>query len=401
MADERRRQGFLNIVRPDTTQFTLRPIAIPDPATIKPRQWIYGRHLIRGFVTLLVAPGGTGKSSLVLGSCIAIAINRQLFGAKIYQQCNTALLNLEDPQEEIDRRLAALGIFYNIDNTQLAGRFFMSPPEQKVLIAAESEDGFEVVHPDEKRIIEVVQDNKIGVLAVDPFAESHELEENSNPHMIRAAAAWRRVAREGNCAVLLAHHVRKGTVDSIEAARGAKALTDSARVGLLLSSMTDQEALSLGVSPEERLAYIRLDDAKANLAPRASRASWFHLNTVHLPNGNTEYPHGDQVVVIETWTPTSVWDRLTTEDCNRALDRIRDGLPNGQRYTDQRKPPERWAGKILKEMFEFTDAQAADVLRQWIAHNTLIRETYHDPVRRKERQSLVVNEGNRPGMSPM
>jgi hypothetical protein len=117
-------------------------------------------------------------------------------------------------------------------------------------------------------------------LGVDPFAESHELEENSNPYMIRAAAEWRRVARFGNCAVLLAHHVRKGTVDSIEAARGAKALTDSARIGLLLS-------------------YVRLDDAKANLAPRAGAATWYHLNHVKLDNGTPEYPHGDDVVVIE------------------------------------------------------------------------------------------------------
>ena len=43
--------------------FALRPIQIVDQRAIKHRQWIYGHHLIRGFVTLLIAPGGTGKSS--------------------------------------------------------------------------------------------------------------------------------------------------------------------------------------------------------------------------------------------------------------------------------------------------------------------------------------------------
>jgi hypothetical protein len=389
---------MLSIVEAEEAAFVLRPIHIPaDPRLIQPRPWIYGWHLIRGHVTLLVAPGGTGKTSLLLAILIAIAVNRPLFGTRIHQQCHTALLNLEDPQDEIDRRLAAISMHYNIRDEDLAGRFFMSPAEIKVLIAAESADGFDVVHPHERRIIERVRDENIGVLGVDPFAESHQLEENSNPHMIRAAAAWRRVAREGNCAVLLAHHVRKGVVDSIEAARGAKALTDSARIGLLLSTMSEADASALGIEPDDRQQYIRLDDAKANMAPRAAKASWFRLATCKLGNGTEAYPNGDSVAVVEPWKPESVWDRLTTADCNLALDRIAEGLPGGARYTDRKG--DRWAGKPFVDLFGLTDGQAADAIKQWIKTGVLIREQYRDPSQRKPKFGLAVVDALRPGTS--
>ena len=37
---------------------------LPDPSSIPPRPWLYGTYLMRGFVSLLVSPGGVGKSQL-------------------------------------------------------------------------------------------------------------------------------------------------------------------------------------------------------------------------------------------------------------------------------------------------------------------------------------------------
>ena len=160
-------------------------------------------------------------------------------------------------------------------------------------------------------------------MVCDPFAESHTLEENNNPQMIQAAAAWRRVARAANCAVLLVHHVRKGDVTNIDAARGAKAVTDSARVGLLMTTMSATEAETFGIADEERLFYVRLDDAKRNMAPAAS-AKWFRLQPVALGNTfNPKYPNGDSVAAIVPWKPPE--DELKAapnHDLNTALDAI-------------------------------------------------------------------------------
>lgn len=385
---------------PQTSGFNLRPLFIQNQRAIPHRQWIYGAQLIRGFVTLLIAPGGTGKSSLLLGTAMSITTGRELLGVRVHQQCNAALLNLEDPQDEIDRRVTALALHYGIENDDITGRLFASPADQTVTIAGIGADGFTVVHPDEKQIIERVRDENIGFLAVDPFAESHNLEENSNPAMIKAAAAWRRVARAGNCAVELAHHVRKGPVDSIEAARGAKALTDSARIGLLLSTMTEDDASELGISADDRLQFVRLDDAKANMSARAPKASWFHLANVTLDNADETYPYGDQVGVIESWKPTTVWEKVTPDATDRGLDAIGAGLPSGSLYTDSKRGSgERWAGNVLMQICGVTDGQAATMLKAWIKSGLLYPETYRDPVQRKDRVGLRVNATKRPGVT--
>lgn len=49
-----------------------------DPATIPRRQWPYGRHHIRKFVSATFAPGGVGKSSLVMGEAQAMASGKPL-----------------------------------------------------------------------------------------------------------------------------------------------------------------------------------------------------------------------------------------------------------------------------------------------------------------------------------
>jgi hypothetical protein len=378
--------------------FALQPIHILEPRAIPHRQWIYGHHLIRGFVTLLIAPGGTGKSSLVLGMCMALATNRALLGSTIFQQCNVALLNLEDPQDEIDRRVTALAMRYGITNQHLDGRLFVSPAGRNVRIAENGPDGFSIVHPDEKEIIDKVRDERIGVLAVDPFAESHTLEENSNPAMIQAAAAWRRVARAGGCSVLLTHHVRKGPVESIEAARGAKALTDSARIGLLLSTMTEAEAEDLGIDPETRLQYVRLDDAKANMAPRAPKASWFHLSNVTLDNADETYTHGDQVVVIEAWQAPD--DELATapnSDLNAALDAIRDGPKPGSLYRASKQGGGvNWVGAVLCDMFRTSEKEAKRMIAAWLKSGLLYEEEYYHPVWKRRVSGVHVRAELRP-----
>lgn len=51
-----------------------------DPTTIPPRPWVYGRHLIRKQVSVTVAPGGVGKSSLTICEALAMTSERKLLG---------------------------------------------------------------------------------------------------------------------------------------------------------------------------------------------------------------------------------------------------------------------------------------------------------------------------------
>ena len=376
----------------------LQQVRILDPRQIPHRQWIYGHHLIRGFMTLLVAPGGTGKTSLLLATLLAIATKRPLLNVMPYLQTNVGLLNLEDPAEEIDRRVTALAMHYGLKQEDIEGRFFQSPPDATVTVAAIGDDGFSVIHPDENHIIQFCKDLKIGVLGVDPFAESHTLEENSNPQMIKAAAAWRRIARKAECAIIASHHVRKGVIDSIEASRGAKALTDSARIGLLLSSMSEEDATSLGIEVADRHQYIRMDDAKANMAPKAGQARWFKLGSVTLDNADDVYQFGDDVGVVEPWTPTSLWQQTSTPGINAALDAIQVGPGGGRKYTaTKRGGSARWCGNVLIRELGVTEPAAKQMVDTWLAKGLLIETEYRDPEKRAMRPCVEVNDAKRPG----
>ena len=103
-----------------------------------------------------------------------------------------------------------------------------------------------------------------------------------------------------DAAVLLIHHTRKGADGGdAEAISGASAIVNLARRAIMPIAMTTDEAKALGVLPSERSRYIKLVDAKSNLAPRSADTPWYRLHSVELPNPEPPvYPHGDNVQAI-------------------------------------------------------------------------------------------------------
>jgi hypothetical protein len=379
----------------------LKAARLPDPTTIPPRQWLYGTQLLRGFVTVLVAPGGTGKSTYAMVVAAALAAGKKLLGEHIFARVATAILNLEDPLDELERRLAAIMLRYKLTDDDLSGRIFLHSGEDRaVTMASLGDDGFSVIHPDEEALTAEIISHDIGLLVVDPFAESHTLEENSNPQMIQAAAAWRRIARATNCAILLVHHVRKGAVIDIESARGAKGLTDSARVGLLLSTMGQEDAEALGIPSDDRAKYVRLDDAKSNMAPKATKARWFRLEREDLHNVTDEYPSGDKVATMVPWEAKSLWADTTNAGLNEALDLIAAGPEPGVMFNATRRGgSNRWAGNAILRTLGLNEKQAAQMIAEWIKNGTLEEVEYHHPIHRRLVPGVRVNDARRPGLT--
>jgi hypothetical protein len=380
------------------------PAAMPDPASIPPRGWLYGTSLVRGFVTVLIAPGGVGKSALALAQCAALATGTPFLRETVHHRVPAWMLNLEDPLDELHRRLAALMIRHRIAREALDGRLFLhSGRARRVCIARPGADGSMIVHPDRDALIDAAQARGIGCIMVDPFVKSHGLTENSNTDMDEAATAWAEVAEATGAAVQLIHHVRKassggGGVQDVDSARGGKALTDAARVALSLSAMTALEAQQLGVPEAERWRHVRLDDAKANMAPRSSQARWYQLESVHLGNGTPDYPHGDHVAAIAAWAAETVWSQLTPLGCNLALDAIATGPEPGALFSAHRrgKYTERWAGHVLMQRLDLNPAQAAEVIGAWLKSGLLVETDFHDPVQRKTRLGVRVIDAKRP-----
>jgi hypothetical protein len=278
------------------------PFAVPAVIDIPVRPWLLGRWLMRGTVTTVIAPGGTGKSALMVATALSLASGSELLGKTVWGGPRRVWLwNLEDDRDELTRQLVACCLRHGLAVEDYVGRLFVNDAGSSLCTATKGREGLTIHDPVNAAVMAEIRARKIDVLIIDPFVSSHRAEENDNGQIDAIAKRWASIAREANCSIVLVHHSRKlgGQQVDAEAARGASALGNAARTVLVLNRMEKTDATRLGIADEDRRSYIRVSNDKANRAP-AERGDWCRLVPVKLANGGPE--GGDSVVVVERWT---------------------------------------------------------------------------------------------------
>ena len=381
-----------------TKPFLATSLRSRDLAAIKPRPWVYGRELVRGFVSVLGSPGGTGKTAYVIGVALSVVLGRSLLATEkvpdvykaVHKTGNVWLYNLEDPADEMDRRIAAAIKHYDIDFEQVAdGVFVDSGRDRPLVVTLRGPDGTLYRAPLVTALVSELLSRDIRLLVIDPFVQSHHAEENRNEEMNLVMDAWGQVANDANCAVWLVHHFRKGGQSGdAESFRGAAAIQGAARVMSTLAGMSAEEASKLGIDDGDRWQYIRRDNAKANMAPRANDAEWYRLASVSLDNGTDEYPQGDSVQVAEPWQPPSPWDGIEWRLIVKMLDKIEEGPEPGEFYAAA-KQANHWCGNVVMDLAKRQEGQAATIVKAWIDNGVLVKGTYNSPARKNAASSCV------------
>jgi hypothetical protein len=286
-----------------------------DPALIPPRAFIGGRHLIRKFLSVTVATGGVGKSSLVLADAVALASGRKLHGADPEGKFKVWYWNGEDPREEVERRVVAIMKHYCVSSADIGDRLFFDSGRDdgmEIIIASQTKHATIIARPVEDALTETLIAGKFDVLMIDPFVATHRVTENDNMAIDAIAKTLGRIADRANCAIELVHHVRKTNGKEIthEDGRGASSLVFAARSVRVLNPMSTDEAQKAKVEIERKGFFFRADIGKANLAPPSEKATWYNLKSVPLGNGTRiEFDGaaddimvgGDTVGVIAAW----------------------------------------------------------------------------------------------------
>jgi len=266
---------------------------------------LYGVDLVRGEATLLVSAGGVGKTTVAIGKSISVATNRRLLDEKVFGTDLKALyINAEDSRDEMRRRVWAfcmkhglseqdLGRFslYGTDDWQVQGISFLRVERGGSVLDQAGIDRFE----------ELLEALRPDLVVLDPLvALCGGGNINDNAAMALVMRALKRLAGKFNCAVLILHHTRKGSVSGdVEGISGASALANLSRRALMAAPMTAEEGKLLGVLPSELGAYFKVVVAKANLAPRSADVAWYRLDSVELPNAEPPiYLHGDRVQAV-------------------------------------------------------------------------------------------------------
>jgi hypothetical protein len=377
--------------RPST--IVAEPFVWRDPRSLPPRDWLYGHHLIRGYVSLTVAPGGVGKSTLTITEALAMASGRDLLGVKVREPLRVWLFNGEDPLEEIQRRVVAAMIHHGIRPADIGNRLFInSGRDTDLMVAVEDGKGMTICMPVIDRLEQEIREKQIDVLVLDPFVSTHGVSENDNTKIDRVVKTFAGIADRAGAAIELVHHSRKtqGGETTVEDSRGASAVLAAVRSARTLNRMSQSEAERLNIPPEDAVRLFRADDGKANLAPMGA-ATWFRMASVCLDNGTPSHP-ADWVGVVEPYSIPTPMGGFSVHDTLR----VQQALSEAGGARESRKAKD-WAGHIVGETLGIDTEQKAGRSRvaamivQWLKSGVLAVEQRRDQ-NRIMRDFLIVGE---------
>jgi AAA domain len=345
------------------------PFAWRDPAGIPKRAWLYGRHYVRKFLTCTIAPGGLGKTSLVIGEALAMASQRPLLGITPIERARVWLWNGKDPADELQRRVVAAMIHHGLTPEDVAGYLFTDVGRQApIILATQTRLGTTIAKPVVEAVIEAIKTNRIDTVVIDPFVKSHRVGENDNNAIDAVVSQWAAIADVTNCAIELLHHPRKtgGAEVTVEDGRGASALLSASRSARVLNRMSVQEADDAGLEKATAWRYFRVDNGKASMAPPPEKADWYQLTSVALGNG-------DDVGVATAWPWPDPFEGVTTHDLRAAQKEVSEGGP--WRANNQASD---WVGKPIAKALKLDAYKDSDkkkiksLLKTWMKNGMFV-----------------------------
>lgn len=289
----------------------------------KAREYIIEPLLPRGVTGALVAPGGTGKSFMLMQLAVAVASGSPLLGYAVPEPAGVLMLAAEDDRDEIHRRMTAIvGSFHDREASaeeletlnRLAANLYIQPRVgDENRLTMRGPDGNVILSPLVDRIIATARQIKnLKLIVLDPVSRFRSGDENSSEDATRLVEACERIRKETGATVLLAHHTRKGAAGLQDDIRGASAFVDGLRWAATLHRLNADDAKEFGMDKDEAAKLLRFQLVKANyVAPQEA---------VYLERGE-----GGKLIQTEAPTPAreSKHQAKAEERYRDVLDRIK------------------------------------------------------------------------------
>ncbi len=199
-------------------------------------------------VALLIAPGGVGKTTLILYEAICITLGLPLHGRRIARPGPVAILTAEDGRELLIARLNRIAGAMGLTVEQVAR------VQQSVLIEYVGNSPFRltevvgdtvVLSPVTDALISRIKPLNPAVVVIDPAVSFGVGESRVNDAEQGLVMAARRIRDAVNCCVRYVHHsgksnARDKTTDQYSG-RGGSAFADGARMVAVLQSLEPDE----------------------------------------------------------------------------------------------------------------------------------------------------------------
>jgi AAA domain len=361
-----------------------------DAATIPAREVLYGRHYIRRNIGATIGAGGRMKTSYVLFEAVEMATGRNLTTGEALpgRSLRVLILNAEEDQDELDRRVAAICQHYGVTEADLGGRLFVKSVRDRPLRLATFVKGIATLNrPALAALAALIERRQADVFILDPWVSFHAVNESSNTDMdLVIKEGLGGIATRTNSAGEICHHPGKpkpGQAETtVEDARGASAILWAVRSARVFNFMTPDEASKLGISEDHRRRHTRITNGKANMGP-LGKAQWIKIEVENLPNG-------DEVACASCWIPPNPFDGVTTADMELA----RQLAQTGAYRADNRSP--HWFGYALADRLHIPIAYGANnnpkdlarvntIIKTWLTNKVLKIETRTGANRHQQR----------------
>jgi hypothetical protein len=359
-----------------------------DPAEIPRRQFLHDHHYARRVVSATVAAGGRAKTTLGCEEAVSMTLGRDLLTGEDMPSgpLRVLMLNGEEEQDELDRRIAAVCQHFQISKADLGDRLFAisvraRPPKLATMVKGNPVVNTAAVEAITARMLA----DRIDVLMIDPLVSFHRVPENFNLEMdVVLKEACGAIAIATGAAVEVFHHIGKpkpGAAEaSIDDARGASAIVAAVRSARVMNFMTPDVAAKLGIPEDQRKLHIQIVNGKANAGP-TGRGKWIKLEVEHLPNG-------DAVACGTSWKPSDPFLGITTADMMRCRN-----VMQGAAYRLNSQAQD-WVGYAIAEAlgidvtFDGDNdpkdvARLKEILRTWFKNKVLAKEPREDKHRNK------------------
>ena len=356
-----------------------------DPAKIPPRGWLLGIWFCRQFISALFADGAVGKTAFRIACALSLATGRNdILGEHVFQRARVLFLSFEDGVTELKRRICAAMQHHHIGDADIEDFLWVSAITNSQLKLVLSEDFGKTTRGQLVDALKAaITRRQIDAVILDPLIKTHGVEENNNRAMDLVIEILTEIAVEHDIAVDTPHHIAKGTngPGNADSGRGASAVKDGGRLVYTATVMSKDEADLYGLSEDDRLSLVRVDQGKVNLVRRTSKVKWLRLVGVKLSNFSPTYPNGDEIQTVEAWEPPDPF-AMEKSQIAEIFANIRKGPHEGERYSSEPTSND-WAGDMIKTITGKSKKASALVLSTWIENGVLHREKYPSPARNK------------------
>lgn len=199
-------------------------------------------------VAQLIAPGGTGKTTIIIYEAICIALGRPVWGCRVLNPGWTLFVTSEDRREQLLARkreiLATIQLTPSERAVVLRSVLFWDVTGEQLKLI-QSEDGNIRLTELAADIVDAYKADPPSVVIFDPlvsFGASEAMVNDNEQGLITAA---RRIVRGLDCCVRFIHHTgkanaRAATLDQYSG-RGGSALPDGSRMTSVLQSWTPED----------------------------------------------------------------------------------------------------------------------------------------------------------------